>query len=78
MSFFQQTKQRQMDSAAQRQKESEKRNGERPSGGEKVKLKDNVVLSRFESFFPVLRWLGYKMASAMPDPNENMINFILL
>lgn len=73
MSFFQQTKQRQMDSAAQRQKESEKRNDERPSGGEKVKLKENV-----ESFFPVLRWLGYKMASAMPDPNENMINFILL
>ena len=75
MSFFQQTKQRQMDSAAQRQKESEKRNDERPSGGEKVKLKENVVLSRF---FPVHRWLGYKMASAMPDPNENMINFILL
>lgn len=75
MSFFQQTKQRQMDSAAQRQKESEKRNDERPSGGEKVKLKENVVLSRF---FTVLRWLGYKMASAMPDPNENMINFILL
>lgn len=75
MSFFQQTKQRQMDSAAQRQKESEKRNDERPSGGEKVKLKENVVLSRF---FPVLRWLSYKMASAMPDPNENMINFILL
>ena len=47
MSFFQQTKQRQMDSAAQRQKESEKRNDERPSGGEKVKLKENVVLSRF-------------------------------
>ena len=32
----------------------------------------------FESFFPVLRWLGYKMASVMPDPNKNMINFILL
>ena len=40
-----------MNSSAQRQKETEERNGERPSGGEKVNVKDNVVLS----FLQVLR-----------------------
>ena len=38
-----------MHAAAQRQKKSEKRNDEGPSGGEKVKVKDNVVLRFFRS-----------------------------
>ena len=46
-----------MNSSAQRQKETEERNDERPSGGEKVKVKDNVVLS----FLQVLRWMERKV-----------------
>lgn len=47
MSSFQQNKQRQIEAAVQRPKETEKRKDERPSGGEKVKLKENVVLGLF-------------------------------
>ena len=38
-----------MDAAAQRQKKSEETNDERPSEGEKVKVKDNVVSMFFSS-----------------------------
>ena len=38
-----------MSAAAQRQKETEKGKDERPTGGEKVKVKDNVVLMFFSS-----------------------------
>ena len=38
-----------MDAAAQKRKESKKRNDERPSEGEKVKVKENVVLMFFSS-----------------------------
>ena len=48
MSSFQQNTQREIDAAALRQKETEKRKDERPSWGEKVKLKENVVLSLFQ------------------------------
>lgn len=48
MSSFQQNTQREIDAAAQRQKETEKRKDERISGGEKVKIKENIVLSLFQ------------------------------
>ena len=49
-----------MDAAAQKRKESEKRNDERTSGGKKVKVKDNVVLM-FLSSASIDAWLVMKV-----------------
>lgn len=49
-----------MDAATQRQKDTEKRKDEKPSGGEKVKVKDNVV-SMFFSSASIDAWLVMKV-----------------